>query len=180
MDEFSRATFDRLLEAVLDGAGHRESSLHGEAHWRAVTWTALELSPRVPGSDPLVGFLFGLLHDSQRLNDGGDPEHGPRAAAFTRALVGRGLLSLAPRRLDRLLTAITNHTSGRSSRDPTIGMCWDADRLNLWRIGVEPSPRFLSTDAAKDPAVIAVHKGLPGQHVSWGALHEKLRTIRPN
>src|SRR3954469_272276 len=99
MDSFPLPTFSRLLDAVLARATHRHSALHGKAHWRAVSFTALELAPKVPGADPLVGFLFGLLHDSQRLNDGGDPKHGPRAATFTRELFAEGLLPIEPGQL---------------------------------------------------------------------------------
>ena len=31
----------------------------------------------------------------------------------------------------------------------TIQTCWDADRLDLGRVGMMPDPRFLSTEIAK-------------------------------
>jgi uncharacterized protein len=167
------ATFARLRDAVLQRATHRHSHLHGEAHWRAVAYSALGLAPRVAGADALIGLLFGLLHDSQRIHDGGDPEHGPRAARLAQALYEEGLLPLELPRLRTLVDAIDRHTAGRRSNDPTIAMCWDADRLNLWRIGMRPSPAFLSTAAARDPAVIAAHESLPGQHVSWAQLYDQ-------
>ena len=37
----------------------------------------------------------------------------------------------------------------------TIAVCWDADRLNLWRVYITPDPRLLSTKAARDPELIA-------------------------
>ncbi len=174
--EFTSAAFTRLLETVLARATHRNSLLHGEAHWRAVTWTALELATRVPGADPLVGFLFGLLHDSQRLDDGYDREHGPRAAEFTRRLSAEGALpALSGDRIEQLVHAVHHHTTGRRSSDPTVGLCWDADRLNLWRIGIEPRAEFLSTAAAREPRTIEMHRSLPGQRVEWMALHARLR-----
>ena len=111
MIDFTVPAFDRLLQAVLNRATHRDSIIHGESHWRAVTYTALELAPRVPGSDPLVGFFFGLLHDSQRLNDGSDPQHGPRAALVTRELFDERLLPVTAHQLDHLTKAIHDHTS---------------------------------------------------------------------
>jgi uncharacterized protein len=170
-------TFTRLLDAVLARATHRHSTLHGEPHWRAVAFTALELAPRVPSADPLVGFLFGLLHDSQRLNDGGDPDHGPRAARLARTLFDERLLIVTPAQLDCLITATHGHTTGRRHADPTVALCWDADRLNLWRIGVEPRPELLSTAAAREPAAIAAHESLPGQRVPWGDLHRRLACL---
>lgn len=169
--------FRNLLDAVLAGATHRDSYLHGEAHWRAVTYTALRLAPGVPGADPVVGFLFGLLHDSQRLNDGHDPQHGPRAARLAQSLFDQGLLALSADQLGHLVDAIDRHTVGRRSDHPTIGLCWDADRLNLWRVGIAPRAEFLSTDAAAHPITIAAHESLPGQHVPWTELYEQLRAV---
>jgi uncharacterized protein len=171
---FSADVFDKLLQAVLTRATHRESMLHGEAHWRAVTYTALELAPLVAGADVLVGFLFGLMHDSQRVHDGNDVGHGPRAAELARVLHGEGFLPVSREQLDLLMTAMHGHTTGRWSSDPTIGLCWDADRLNLWRIGVTPRAEFLSTAAARKPERIAAHRGLPGQNLGWGELHRRL------
>lgn len=177
MTAFPLPTFARLLEAVLARSTHRDSALHGEAHWRAVAHTALELAPLVPGADPLVGFLFGLIHDTKRVHDGGDPPHGPRAAAFTQELFDEGLLPIAPAQLTTLSHAIYDHTSGRWSDDPMIGLCWDADRLNLWRCNVTPDPAYLSTAAAREPERIRAHRRLPGQHTPWTALYDQLTKL---
>ena len=37
----------------------------------------------------------------------------------------------------------------------TIQTCWDADRLDLGRVGITPDPSWLCTEAAKRPEVIA-------------------------
>lgn len=42
-----------------------------------------------------------------------------------------------------------DHSGGDVSTDPTIQSCWDADRLDLGRVGIIPLPRFLSNEAAK-------------------------------
>ena len=47
-----------------------------------------------------------------------------------------------------LVNACEQHTDGTTTRDPEIGCCWDADRLNLWRVGIRPSSRYLSTGTA--------------------------------
>jgi hypothetical protein len=52
------------------------------------------------------------------------------------------------------------------SDDPTIGACWDADRLNLWRLGRRPDDRLLSTDTARDPATIRWARELR-DNASW-------------
>ncbi|MBT5083254.1 MAG: hypothetical protein HOM62_22025 [Rhodospirillaceae bacterium] len=38
--------------------------------------------------------------------------------------------------------------------DITVQTCWDADRLDLGRAGIVPDPRYLCTDAAKEPRMI--------------------------
>ena len=35
------------------------------------------------------------------------------------------------------------------STNPTIQSCWDADRLDLGRVGIIPSPKFLSAEASQ-------------------------------
>lgn len=170
MDELTPSAFGKLVETVVARAPRADSTAHGEAHWRAVAWTALELAGEVAGADPVVGLLFGLLHDSQRIDDGHDPEHGPRAAAFTRELARAGLLPVEEARLVVLCRAIAEHTTARPTDDPTLGVCYDADRLNLWRIGVRPYERFLSTEPAKRREVIELHRRLPGQRATWEEL----------
>ena len=161
----------RIEAAVTARATSLASRLHGPRHWRAVARVSMALAQRTPAADfPLV-VLFGLFHDSQRWHDGHDPEHGPRAAALVRALASENTLDLSPGRLDRLCLACAEHADGLTSDDPTIGACWDADRLNLWRCGITPVHRLLSTAAAHDEAVRqwsrTVHKA-----IGW----ERLRT----
>ena len=39
---------------------------------------------------------------------------------------------------------------GRLDRDITIQTCWDADRLDLGRIGITPKSHYLGSSLAKD------------------------------
>jgi uncharacterized protein len=48
--------------------------------------------------------------------------------------------------------ACTWHTHSQLSDNPTIGTCWDADRLDLGRVGVEPSPEYMSTEFGREIA----------------------------
>ena len=156
-----------LVDAALAGATHRHSMLHGEAHWKCVAWTGLELWPEVVGCDGAVLFLFSLLHDTQRLDDGHDPLHGARAEAFARRLAGQGLFRLSSEWLELLCHACAEHANGGVSDDPTVGACWDADRLNLWRVNVRPDPKWLSTSAGKDNQRIARAGRFEGRAKTW-------------
>ena len=51
--------------------------------------------------------------------------------------------------------ACIGHSEGDTSSNPTIAACWDADRLDLGRVGKPPSARFLSLEAARDPRLMA-------------------------
>ncbi len=122
-------------------------SVHGLTHWRRVETMALDLG-RETGADRTVVRLFALLHDCCRKNDGADPDHGPRAADMLAKLVGN-ILSIDADRLCLLEQAIRYHTAGHTSDDPTIGTCWDADRLDLGRVGKRPDEKYMSTEPGK-------------------------------
>lgn len=119
-------------------------SLHGPPHWRSVERNAIELAAATPGADATLARLFAVLHDARRRNDSYDPGHGPRAAAWAAEL--RGVhFALDDARLATLSIALADHDRGRTSDDPTVGVCWDADRLDLTRCGMVPDPAYFST-----------------------------------
>jgi|GEM_PF-1066860 len=140
---------NRLLTSVYAHATHMKSRIHGESHWLHVTKAGLELARQIPDCDVAVIFLFGLLHDTQRLTDGHDPQHGERASYFAQHCQQAGLLNLSDDQLKKLAYACHEHNNPLVSDDPAIGICWDADRLNLWRVKIIPTPKFLSTVPAK-------------------------------
>ena len=144
-----------LVDTVLPRAWRRESPWHGELHWRCVAATGLDLASAEDGVDRPLVFCFGLLHDTRRKNEAVDPEHGTRAAAFAGELRAEGALPLGDRRFTALVEALRLHSSGRVSDDPTIGTCWDADRLHLPRVSIEPDPALFSTTAARGPARVS-------------------------
>lgn len=119
-------------------------SPHAPDHWWRVERYGMALSGK-SGADPLVVRLFALLHDCRRLSDGVEPEHGPRAAEFARELCGT-LIDLQAGQLELLARACQLHTAGEVSRNPTIGSCWDADRLDLDRIAMTVDPEYISTE----------------------------------
>lgn len=144
-----------LVDAVLPRAWRRESPWHGEAHWHCVTATGLDLASAEDGVDRPLVFCFGLLHDTRRENETVDPEHGARAAALARELRAEGALSLEEQRFAALEKALRLHSAGRVSDDPTIGVCWDADRLHLPRVSIEPNPALFSTMTARSSSRLA-------------------------
>ena len=148
------------MDAVLPRAWRRESPLHGEIHWRCVAATGLELASTDANVDHAMVFCFGLLHDTRRVNEAVDPEHGPRAAEFAEVLHADGVLQLGGTRFAALLEALRLHSDGQVSVDPTIGTCWDADRLHLPRVSIMPNPTLFSTRAALGPARLSAAETL--------------------
>jgi uncharacterized protein len=121
--------------------------IHGARHWARVRHHGLRVG-KLRGADLLVVELFAFLHDSCRHDDLKDPYHADRAAQFAFSLNGR-FFQLKSNQLEALCAAIRGHSSGRKEQDVTIQTCWDADRLDLGRVGIVPRAEFLSAEAAK-------------------------------
>ena len=126
--------------------------IHGAAHWARVRHNGLQLA-RTTGANVRVVELFAFLHDVRREHDGHDALHGQRAAELAHELQGR-FFSLDSGEMRLLELACRDHSEGHTRADPTVQTCWDADRLDLGRVGIEPRAEYLCTDAARDDAVI--------------------------
>ena len=76
--------------------------------------------------------------------------------------------------MSRLEYGCEFHDSGLTSSDPTIGACWDADRVTLRRVGVEPSAEFMSTALAKANPSRARHDIMKDDR-TWEQIAGRLR-----
>ncbi len=144
--------------AELIRAIRREYSLnwwgvHGVTHWARVLENGVRLAS-LTGARLQVVRLFAVFHDSKRRNDNHDPNHGLRGAEFAARM--RGVLFQMPEGDFELLRfACANHTGGQTAGDVTVQTCWDADRLDLGRIGLTPQGKYLCTKAAKKPDILS-------------------------
>lgn len=127
--------------------------VHGIGHWTRVRENGHRLAHDT-GADKELVALFAALHDCCREGDAYDPGHGERAAEFAASLRG-SLVVLSDARFELLFEAIRDHEKGFTRADVTVMTCWDADRLDLGRVGKRPDPKYLCTAAAKLPATIA-------------------------
>ena len=160
-----------LVEGALARAWRRDSTIHGDHHWRCVAATGLALAASGTQVDRALVVCFGLLHDTRRLTDGIDPEHGPRAASFAHELREEGLLPMDDARFSLLAEALEHHSNGLVSDDATVGTCWDADRLHLPRVAIQPRPDLFSTRAASGNGPLSAAERLRAEGPpSWGAL----------
>jgi uncharacterized protein len=131
-----------ISEHKLDMDGH-----HGIRHWIRVREIGVALA-RANGANPEFVRSFAMLHDAKRESEYSDQEHGYRSAKF--AIENRKLIDLNDTDFDDLVYAISEHSNGLVSKNVNIGTCWDADRLDLGRVGTMVSPEFLSTKASRD------------------------------
>lgn len=77
--------------------------------------------------------LFNLIKDQFKLNLSSD--HG---------------IKHWDRQLEKLIFACQHHNNSRvKSADVTVQTCWDADSLDLGRVGIKPEPHLLNTFIAK-------------------------------
>lgn len=138
---------EHLIARILAEAPLRTHRHHGRPHWDRVAEFGRRIAA-AEGLDTRLITLFAYFHDSKRENEGIDPEHGPRAADYVLTFSARDL-RISTGDLERLAFACRHHTHERPTDDVTILACWDADRLDLGRVGIIPDPDRLHTNTAK-------------------------------
>jgi uncharacterized protein len=154
--------YDALWRRVTSECSTDTRGIHGLTHWRKVERIGSIIAGR-NGAKLGVVRLFALLHDSQRLNDCTDNGHGARAAEFAATLREQKLFELSNQEFELLAYACAHHTDGGLSDNPTIGACWDADRIDLRRVGILPNPEFMSTDIGRKSALALAPR--PGEGI---------------
>ena len=138
-----------LVHVILDQYSLPWTGRHGLSHWSRV----LENGRRfveLNNAKLEVVQLFAVFHDAKRVNERMDFDHGRRGADYASSLRGK-LFDLSKEDFDLLYTACAYHTDGLTESDVTVMCCWDADRLDLGRIGIDAQPQYLCTDSAKNP-----------------------------
>ena len=140
-----------VWKRVIDAYALSLSSEHGPSHWKRVERNGLKLAEKTGARIDVVR-LFAVFHDSKRLNECNDPQHGPRGAEFAREL-RNVVYEIDDEGFALLFEACFFHTGLNHSPNPTIGTCLDADRLDLGRVGIMPDPQFMSTLYGKELCV---------------------------
>jgi uncharacterized protein len=144
--------WSKLLRAIRQQFALDWHGIHGIVHWERVRENGLRLA-RENGANATVVELFAFLHDSRRLDEWEDEGHGARAAEFLQTLHGR-FFHLTDGELELLAHACRHHSEGFIDGDVTVRTCWDADRLDLGRVGIRPNPLYLCTATGRDPDIL--------------------------
>jgi len=147
MSDFS---YKRLYKKIVNDATVNIKGIHGAKHWTRVMRNGMYIAEHEHLPHKVIK-CFALLHDSRRLNDGTDPMHGPRAADYAAAIRDTHLV-MAETEFSQLVFACRYHTNEQDTDDIIVHACWDADRLDLGRIGITPDPAYLKTNTAKNIA----------------------------
>jgi uncharacterized protein len=141
------------------------SQIHGPAHWSRVRRFGALLAEReaLPQAARDCVEIFAWVHDLAREHDGGGNEHAIDGADYIDQVVPAVFGALLPDQTETLRAAIRYHSDGMTAQQAsragllpgvawqqelliaTVGCCWDADRLDLPRVGIVPEARFMST-----------------------------------
>jgi uncharacterized protein len=142
-----------LLSRILDGYALPRKGVHGIAHWARVLENGRRVAALTPSADADLIELFAVFHDARRVNEAWDRGHGDRGADLAAELRGQ-YFDIDDERFALLQYACQEHTSGRTRADPSVQVCWDADRLDLLRVGTKPRKEFLCTEAARTSEIM--------------------------
>lgn len=148
-----------LLAAIRKRYKLQWTGTHGILHWQRVYENGVILSEQT-GVNLKVVQLFSIFHDSQRVNEHRDNDHGRRGAILATKL--REMIPLSETEFDLLTTACELHTNTLNHHNITVQACFDSDRLDLGRVGNYPDPDRLCTPLAKKDEIIksAYHRSI--------------------
>lgn len=120
--------------------GHAHSLLH----WDNVYKNGKLLIDDEVNAKVLAAFAY--THDVFRQNDDHDPDHGLRAANMIATIRDTYLKFLDDDEFLLLHDACELHTIVQKTDNATINACFDADRLDLGRVGIIPDPNLMATE----------------------------------
>jgi uncharacterized protein len=155
----------RRLLPLVSPVRQFHSAIHGPRHSAHVSRFGHLLAEAMglPAQARVCVEVFAWTHDLARRDDGGGAEHAIDGAAYYTEYAPRLFPFLDAVQHEILRLAIAHHADGTVAGelvyagatdhidwDPelleqTIGCCWDADRLDLPRVGVVPRESRMST-----------------------------------
>ena len=134
---------EKLREYAIKHSKLGDYSVHGISHWDRVARNADALM--TSDIDALVVKAFAYIHDVERINESDDWQHGSRAALLVDEIRSSELVFLNNQEIEQLKEACRLHTLRHRTDDSTVNACFDADRLDLGRVGITPNPDKMAT-----------------------------------
>ena len=145
MSEFD---WKRLREYSIKRWPEWMGTTHSIEHWDRVANFGRMLYK--DGADKDVIIAFAYLHDSERENNAYDEEHGLRASKLIDTIRDTELKELNDEQIAKLKRACELHTIQHRTGDMTVDICFDSDRLDLYRVGILPIPERMATKQGAD------------------------------
>jgi uncharacterized protein len=148
-----RFNIKKLLNIIIKQFKLDLNGDHGIHHWERV-YENTQLLAQHYNITSKVFELFAMLHDSKRENEFEDINHGKRAALFVKELVDSEIINLSKEDKNRLIFACSNHTKpnkrAKLYNDIVVQICFDADKLDIGRVGIIPEEQYFQTTFAKE------------------------------
>ena len=148
-----------------------ESEVHGIEHWHQVEYNGMLLAKKT-GADMDVVRLFAIFHDARRFDDTYDREHGARGAEFAKLCREEKRFEIDDERFELLYKACALHTIQPRTGIVTVDTCFDADRLDLGRVGFPLNPEKMATEWGAKIAQKSLSSGYSVFH-----MREWIRTL---
>ncbi len=136
----------QVMKKIIDEFYIKESFIHGTPHWSRVFYYGHHLSELNDFDKENIAF-FSIFHDSKRINDGYDPEHGIRGAEFFKTF--DKIINVSNEQKEIIYEACKVHNYLKQADSLEVGLCLDSDRLDLWRVGLEPDDDYLHLPQSK-------------------------------
>lgn len=136
----------QVEENVVPYLSFSNSNIHGIKHLRKVAYLAGRFATCL-NTNIEAAVIGGYLHDCARIDDGVGNHHAHKSAVLAEKILNE----IYPNYVESktIYNAIYSHADGLISDDKIIGCVWDADRLNLIRLGIIPQLDLLSTPVAR-------------------------------
>ena len=141
---------EAVWDRVLKDTSVEHASIHGPDHWARVERNGLYVAQKT-GANQMIVQLFAVFHDCMRQNDHIDPGHGRRGAEYA-VQIKNELINIPSDDFDKFYYACEWHTDKIETDDVTIAACWDADRLDLGRVGFILDPLYMNSKPAQEIA----------------------------
>ena len=135
---------------VLKETSVKHSSIHGPDHWARVERNGLYVAQKT-GANQTIVQLFAVFHDCMRQNENIDPGHGLRGAEYA-VQIKDELINIPSDDFDKFYYACEWHTDQIKTDDVTVAACWDADRLDIGRVGFILHPLYMNSKPAQEIA----------------------------
>ncbi len=137
----------KILPQVQLYTTQKADGCHTLSHTASIVFRGIDYALSLD-ENPMPVVFAAACHDMARTHDGFDINHGKNAVPNTKKIMAKFSDVITEPETDKIVFAITNHTTGEKAPDYISACLWDADRTRLsWRYGFDA--RFFNTERAK-------------------------------